>query len=139
METKIRKATFKHVESEIFGYHDTLKEIDRLKKNILYASSPVDTNGGGRSNLPSDPTGRVATIMLTHRSIVQLELIVNSISEVYTQLPEDKQKFVRLKYWTKPQTLTWDGIARKLNVSNRQAFRWRDEIVYAISEKIGWR
>ena len=137
---KIKAGTFKHVESELYAYHDTRKEIVRLKNEILYGTSSSDENvGGGRSNLPGDPTGKKATLMVTHSAVIQLELIVNSISEVYTQLPEEKQKLIRLKYWTKPQTLTWDGIARKLNVSTRQAQRWRDEIIREIAKKIGWR
>lgn len=139
-ETKIRKGTFQHVESELYAYHETKKEIVRLKNEILYASNPVDENvGGGRSNLPSDPTGRKVVLMTSHRKIEQLERIVDAIESVVEKLPPEKRELVKLKYWTHPQTLTWEGIAQKLNCNRATAFRWRDEIVYAIAEKIGWR
>lgn len=139
MTTKLKTGTFKHVESELYHYHDTKKEIERLKNYILHASPVPDRTGGGRSNVPSDPTGQTATLMATHRRIEQLERIVETIESIYERLPAEKQKLVRLKYWTKPQTLTWDGIALELDVSRRTAINWRDEIVYAIAELLGWR
>ncbi|WP_237703247.1 hypothetical protein [Paenibacillus larvae] len=58
-QTKLRRGTFQHIESELYSYHETRKEIIRLKNEILYGSTPADENvGGGRSNLPSDPKGR---------------------------------------------------------------------------------
>jgi len=139
-ELKLRRGTFQHVESELYAYHDTKKEIVRLKNEILYASPNRDENvGGGRSNLPSDPTGRTATLLATHRKIEQLERIVEAIESVVERLPEKKKRLVQLRYWDKPRTLTWDGIALRLDVSRRTAMNWRDEIVYAIAEKLGWR
>ena len=137
--TKLRTGTFKHVESELYHYHDTKKEIERLKKDILLSSTPPDLTGGGKSNMPGDPTGQTATLMVTHRKIEQLERIVEAIESVVSLLPDEKKKLIKLKYWTKPQTLTWEGIAKELHVSRRTAINWRDDIVYAIAEKIGWR
>lgn len=136
---KLKNGTFKHIESELYAYHETKKEIIRLKNDILHASRQPDLSGGGRSNWPGDPTGETATLLATHRRIEQLERIVEAIEAVYEALPREKQELVRLKYWTKPQTLTWDGIALKLHVSRRTAINWRDEIVFAIAERLGWR
>ncbi|CAH8772246.1 hypothetical protein [Paenibacillus dendritiformis] len=139
--TKIRKATFQHVEAELRDYDLTRREIIRMKNELLYGAglSDDDNVGGGRSNLPGDPTGRTATLMVTHRKIEQMQRVVDAIEYVIGQLPDDKKKLVQLKYWTRPQTLTWEGIALRLGVSARHAMRWRDEIISAITEKIGWR
>jgi RinA family phage transcriptional activator len=137
---KLRKATFKHIESELYGYHDTLREINELRKNIMFTKENDDENtGGGRNNLPSSPTERIATRLATHKRLNNLEEVTNAIQKVYTGLPEDYQKLVRLKYWTRPQTLTWEGIADKLFVTSRQAMRWRDEVIYTVAEVLGWR
>lgn len=139
-ELKLRRGTFQHVESELYAYHDTKKEIVRLKNEILYGTACQDENvGGGRSNLPSDPTGKTAVLMVSHRRIEQLERIVDAIESVVERLPHEKQRLVRIRYWTRPQRLTWDGIASELHVSRRQAMRWRDEIVHQVAVKIGWR
>lgn len=137
---KIKTGTFKHVESELYAYHDTRKEIVRLKNEILYGSSSSDENvGGGRSNLPGDPTGRTALMMVNHRKIEQLERIVDAIEFVVEHLPPQKKKLVQLRYWTRPQTLTWDGIAKEVPAHRATVLRWRDEIICGIAEKIGWR
>lgn len=138
--TKIRKGTFQHIESELYAYHDTRKEIVRLKNEILYCRSSSDENvGGGKGNLPGDPTGRTAVLLTTHKKLEQLQNIVDAIENVVDRLTEDRKKLIRLRYWDKPQILTWDGIAAELHVSRRTAMNWRDEIVRAIAEKIGWR
>lgn len=138
--TKLKKATFKHLESELYGYHDTLREINNLRKDIMFTKENDDENtGGGRSSIPSSPTELIATRLATHKKLNNLEEVTNAIQKVYTGLPEDYQKLVRLKYWTRPQTLTWEGIADKIPVSRRTAFNMRDEVVYAIGEVLGWR
>lgn len=138
--TKLKKATFKHIESELYSYHDTLREINNLRKDIMFTKENDDENiGGGRSSIPSSPTEQIATRLATHKRLKQLEEVTNAIQKVYTGLPEDYQKLVRLKYWTRPQTLTWEGIAESLHVNRATAMRWRDTVVYAISEALGWR
>lgn len=138
--TKLKKATFKHIESELYIYKDTLKEINELRKNIMFCKESDDENtGGGRSSLPSSPTERIATILATDKRLIRLEEVANAIQKVYTGLPEDYQKLVRLKYWTRPQTLTWEGIAETLHVNRATAIRWRDTIIYAVAEGLGWR
>lgn len=137
---KIKKATFKHIEAELYCYHDTLKEIERIRKDIMFCKEEVDENvGGGRSNLPSSPTERIGTILLTHKKLQQLETIANAIQLVYDRVSDEYKRLIQLKYWTKPQRYTWEGIADQLHISKRQAMRWRDEIICAIAEVLGWR
>jgi RinA family phage transcriptional activator len=137
---KLKRGTFQHVESELYAYHDTKKEIMRLKNDILFASAPPDDNiGAGRGNRPGDPTGRTAILLTTHRRIEQLERIVDAIETVVDRLPDKKKQLVQLRYWSKHSALTWDGIAMRLEIGRATAIRWRDEIVFAIADKIGWR
>ncbi|MEJ8548179.1 transcriptional regulator [Brevibacillus borstelensis] len=139
-QTKIKKGTFQHVESELYAYHETRKEIVRLKNEILYSNSSADENvGGGKGNIPGDPTGRTAILLTSHKKLEQLQMIVDAIESVVERLTDDRKKLLRLRYWDKPQILTWDGIAAELHVSRRTAVNWRDEIVRAIAEKLGWR
>lgn len=138
--TKIKKATFKHIEAELYHYHDTLREIEKLRKELIFANADPDENiGGTRGNLPGKPTERIVTKLAANKRLNQLEEIVGAIERVYEQLPDDYKRLIELKYWTKPQLLTWDGIADKLHISKRQAMRWRDEIVYSIAKVLGWR
>lgn len=140
VEDKMRKATFKHVESELFAYKDTLKEIEQLRLNIMHCNESDDENiGGGRSSQPSAPTERIATRLMTNKQLGKLEEIAGAIRKVYTTAPDHHKSLIHLKYWDRPQRFTWDGIAEQLHVSKRQAMRWRDEVVYAICRELGWR
>jgi len=137
---KLKPGTFKHIESELYCYWETIQEVKRIRMEIIGANPLQDDNvGGSRGNLPGDPTGRTVTTLLMHRRLEQLERIAGAIRAVYDELPEEKQELIRLRYWTKPQTRTWAGIAQMLHISERQARRWRDEIVFMIAERLGWR
>ena len=136
---KLKKPTFKHIESELYSYHDTLREIQFLRNNLMFCKENDDENvGGERSSNISSPTEQIGTKLATHKKLNNLETITNAIEKVYTGLPETHQRLIKERYWTKPQLKSWDGIAMDLNVSRRQAFRWRDEIIYALGEVLGW-
>jgi len=100
----------------------------------------VDDNKGGANSarVPNSPTERIATMLVMDKRLRELERITEAIETVYQSLDTERKKLIRLKYWTKPQTLTWEGIALKLNVSRATVFRWREEVVNAIAEKLGW-
>lgn len=139
IETKLRRGTFQHVEAELYAYHDTLKEIARLRDEILHATPDPNRTGGGRSNKPSDGTGLAATRLATDKRLNTLVEVSDAVRAVYDGLTPDRKKLVELRYWTRPQLLTWDGIAMEIGVSRRQAMRWRDDIVKAIALRLGWR
>ncbi|WP_193063440.1 transcriptional regulator [Oceanobacillus oncorhynchi] len=145
MSTVIKptKVTFKKVESEWYNYHHTLKEINRLREAILTPfDEDQDENVGGGENsvrIPSDPTGKMATRLTTNKQLEYLNTIVQAIDQVYNALPDDYKQLIRLRYWSKNRQLTWEGIAVELHVSKRQAMRWRNEIIQATVEVLGWR
>jgi RinA family phage transcriptional activator len=141
---KPTKTTFKKVESEWFNHHQTLKEIARLREEIMnpFDDDPDDktiVSGANSVRQTGNPTDRIATRLVTHKQLNYLLEITQSIEKVYNAIPDDYKKLVRVKYWSKEKDLTWDGIAAKCNVSKRQAMRWRDEIVNATIEVLGWR
>lgn len=140
MKIKLKNGAFKHVESELYHFFETKRELETLRAEILHGTmTPDDNVGGGRSNLPGTPTENKAIALVASKQIEQLAQIVFAIEFVVDNLPAEKRKLVELKYWTKPQTLTWDGIAINLCCSRRTAERWRAEIVNQIGMMMGWR
>jgi RinA family phage transcriptional activator len=136
--TKLPKNIVRYVEHNLYYYHEYLRDIERLRKDILYGRDNNDENvGGGRGNLPSSPTERTAIELVTHRRLEKLERVTHAIKTVYEALPDEKRKLIKLKYWTRPQRYTWDGIAEQLCVTRITCLRWRNEIVYAIAELLG--
>ena len=135
----ISKGAFKHVESELYAYPETKREIERIRLEIMTGDRPSDENASIRSGRIGDPTGQTATLLVTNRKLEQLERIVDVIETIVEGLPTEKKNLLKLWYWTRPRTLTWDGVALKLGISRRTAINWRNEIVYAIALKMGWR
>lgn len=140
---KTTKITFKKTEAEWYNYHYTLQEIARLREEIMnpFNDEPDENIGGGTNSVrtPGDPTGRMATRLTTSKQLNYLTEIVDAIEHVYNALPDNYKKLVRLRYWSKHSQLTWDGVALELNISKRQAQRWRNEIIQATVEVLGWR
>ncbi|MGY0692972.1 transcriptional regulator [Virgibacillus sp. FSP13] len=140
---KPTKLAFKKAEAEWYNYHNTLKEIARLREEIMnpFDEEPDDNVGGGSNSvrMPGDPTERMATRLTTSKQLTYLANIIEAIEQVYNALPDNYKELVRVKYWNRNNQLTWDGIALELNVSKRQAQRWRDDIIQATVEVLGWR
>ena len=133
---KMKPSTFKHIEAEIASLPDLRKEIVKRREEIM---NPTMTEElvGGRSNEPSDPTGRIATRLVMDKRLNELERIEEAITSVYEKLEEKPKQLVHMIYWTRHKR-TWDGVAMDLEVGRATLFRWRNEIVQTIGSKLGW-
>lgn len=135
---KLSKAAFKHIEAELYYYHDTMKEIERLRKEIMFSNSSDDENtGGGRSSIPGRPTERIATRLLTHKRLRNLEEMAEAISYSFNALSDDHRNVIKTKYWSRKR-LNWDDVSTQLNMHRNTAMKLRKDVVYLIAEKIGW-
>ncbi|MBO0962006.1 transcriptional regulator [Neobacillus sp. MM2021_6] len=132
----LSKASFKHIEAEIYKYKNTVEEIKKLRFNIIQ-TTPDENVGGGRSGRISNPTEMIATRLDTHKQLDYLEEIAYAIETIYNISPQHIRKLIQARYWNKD--LSWDGIALELHCSKRQAQRWRDKVVRDIAEMLGWR
>ena len=144
MKTGIKptKLTFKKTESEWYNYHNTLREIAKLREEIMtpFEEQEDEKIVAGANSVRSigDPTYNIATRLTTSKQLRYLEEITNAIEQVYESLPDNYKKMVHLRYWNN-KDLTWDVIAEKLHVSRRQAFYWRKSIIHSTIELLGWR
>lgn len=140
---KPTKITFKKIEAEWYNYHQTLKEIASLRAEIMNpfdeeVNDPTVVAGVNSVRTVGKPTERLAIRLTTSKQLEYLTEIVEAIERVYNSMPDPYKKLVRLRYWSN-QNQTWDGVALECNVSKRQAMRWRDDIVLATVELLGWR
>lgn len=133
---KIRAGTFNYLEDELMHYHDTMREIERMRLDILHQGSTSD--GGGRGSAISDPTSRIAIELTSNLKLDRMERITNIIHAVVNRLQPEKRKLIQIMYWDRPRILTWQGAAIKLHITKRTAFRWRKEILKAIAERGGY-
>ncbi|WP_100489429.1 transcriptional regulator [Sporolactobacillus pectinivorans] len=135
---KLRSATFKHIEAELYAFNDTKKEIRKLREEVIFGVNNDDENvGGGRSNYPGRPTELIATRLATNRKLRNLEEIVQAIETAYSQVTEDHRKIIKLRYWSN-LNLTWDSIADRCNMHRNTATKYRKDFVLIVADKIGW-
>lgn len=141
-EIKITKPTFKKTEAEWFNYHKTVKEIKLLEDAILHPYNDTEdvtiVKGYTSVNEPGDPTAITAIRLTRHKQLNYLREIASAIETVYNELPKEQKRLVHVRYWSN-KNLTWDGIADELKYGRRTVIRWRDAIVLATIEVLGWR
>lgn len=135
---EIQKDVFRHVESLLYRYPQIKKEISRLRESLLYPYQDDENVGGGKSNIPGDPTSSTAIKLAEHAKLVHLERVRDAIEQVYNVLPEPKQELIRVKYWTSPQRLTTIGICDEIGISESTFRRWRKQTLQDIAELLGW-
>ena len=156
---RLKREAFRHIEAEIFAYHDTLKYMQELRKNLTLGTEyreekglDVKVSGGG---YVGSAVERRATKLADHVMLREMERITDAIYEVYSHAKDECREVVYLKYglkisWAPPKDLVrlvesgrqrnmkHDALARKLNMAERTFFRYKNGFVYGVAEKIGW-
>ena len=128
------------LEWEIRFYHDTLKELAEEKEAIILS------NGGFQQGMPrgsgvSDDTYARAARLLNSAEIRELERRIRAIDRARDEWcakdPAVRLEFLRLKFWD--STLTNDGIAQRLSVSEQTVRGWRRGFLTLVGKYLGWR
>lgn len=137
---RIDKRTFKYIEKEIYSLHDTLKEIKLIEYEIVHGNDiDIDSPQPGRTSVRTinDTTAIKATELVEHKRLKRMKEKVDAILKVYNSLPDEKKSLIKLYYWDRPGELTWDGIAKELNMGRATAIRWRNSFVLRVAEEMG--
>lgn len=137
---RIDKRTFKYIEKEIYSLHDTLKEIKLIEYEIVHGNDiDIDSPQPGRTSVRTinDTTAIKATELVEHKRLKRMKEKVDAILKVYNSLPEEKKSLVKLYYWDRPGELTWEGVAKELNMGRATAIRWRNSFVLRVAEEMG--
>lgn len=144
MAIAIRKGVIRHIETELLDYHETVKLIKKRRDELTSNIEPEDLPLRDYSKPIAEPlrynssTERIAIRLASDKKLQEMERVAKAVEAVYNACDADRKKLIRIKYWAKPQKLTWDGIASEMHISRATAFRWRDEIIVALSERLGW-
>ena len=125
-----------YIEAELRDYHQTKKEYEEMRDNLLNASQrPLD--GMPRGTATGDSTYQRAERLMTNRRLKYMEVLLKGISMVLSEMPDEKLRLIDLKYWQRPRQLTDAGIARKLNIDRRTVYKWTDAICWAVGAELG--
>ena len=129
---RLSKNTFKYVEQEIRQYKNNLKELNRLKNDIIQETAEKQN---GRSSGLGDSTAAKAVKLSMDRKISELEKSQKAIETIYDRLCQDKQSVME-EYWQSRYTNA--GLAYKLGVDERTIRRWKQHIVYLVAAELNY-
>lgn len=132
----IKKEIKAYVECELRDYLQTIRDLGEERQQII-ENSPMFDDSGIRGTGISKTCEKKALQLITSKRILQIGRTIDAIQSVLDSLPEEKYKLVQLKYWTKPQTRTDEGIARELNIGKTTYYKWSDGIILAIAIELG--
>jgi hypothetical protein len=151
---KIKRSTFKHIEEELKAYHDTLRNIDVLRRDIILAGmQQVEERGSGSAagSLVERRATRLADSML----INEMHKITETIAVIYEQFHEGVKAVLWIRYGL---TIGWqppDHLIKRLNGRNKFSIdvkeqarilgidestlhRYKKAFIYQIAERLGW-
>jgi len=137
MSNRIEKANFKLIESELYCYNETKKELEQLEEEILEGSAFQEVCV--QSGTTGDTTANKAVKLISSKAIIECERRIRAINKTLLILQQDetKMRMLQMKYFERKYTDV--GIMNELHISNNTFYRWRREIVKLVGEYLGWR
>lgn len=130
---------FKFAEKQVRNYPRLKKQLEELANDITLATPAFDDNGGGRSNIPSDPTGRTVLLILNDARIKHLEMWIEAIERSFSELDSQKQQFVRKAYWESGDNASWKEKAIRCSLTYPTLNRWRRGFILRVCQEAGVR
>lgn len=154
---KLKRATYRHIEAEIYAYYDTLKAIEEMRRDIILAGGVHDAYGAvvGDRYAGTSIVERRATKLADSVLLREMERITKAIEDTYARAKEEARRVVWVKYglaidWEPPAELrermqgrnrfdmSPDEMAEVLNVDRATFHRYRSGFVYGVAERLGW-
>jgi RinA family phage transcriptional activator len=154
---KLKRATYRHIEAEIYAYYDTLKAIEEMRRDIILSGGKHEAYGavvGGRY-AGTSIVERRATKLADSVLLREMERITKAIQDTFSRAKEEGRQVVWVKYglaigWEPPAELAVrmegrnrfnmspDEMAEVLNVDRATFHRYRSGFVYGVAERLGW-
>ncbi|EMG27523.1 transcriptional regulator [Listeria fleischmannii 1991] len=141
MSKRLRPAQYKSIEDEIRFYHDTKKELEQLRINVVLGASfqeqRDENTGGSSSGYISNPTEQRAMLLQMDRQIERRQKVILALDSVLNKLSDEDKQLIHFRYWDRGKP-TWVWIASKLNMDESTARRRSRKIIIEISKRLGY-
>ena len=130
--------TYKFIEQTLYDFNDIDKHIEKRIEALKYPAIHTDENiGGGKSNIPTKPTERLAITLADDLMLSNLRSIKQTVEVVLDNLEEKPRQVIELYYINQPRKYTWVGVAEQTNYSERQCRNIRNAVFGEIAKKLG--
>ena len=154
---KIKRATFRHIESEIYEYKNTKKLLSEMIKDLQNGLEAVSYDTiSAKTTYKESSTEARATKLADWILLREMERITTAIFHSFLQTRQEIQHAVWVKYgleverWNPPKKLqvlmmgknrhdlTPGDMAGILNIDESTFHRYRTGFVLDIAERLGW-
>jgi RinA family phage transcriptional activator len=134
----IKRANFKMIEAELYCYHESKKQLELLREEIIESTPSQEISV---KSSPGDPTQTKAIKLVNNREIIEMERRLKAIDKAIEILKTNnesrKYELLKMKYFERRYTDV--GICMELGISERTFYRWRREIIELIANFLGCR
>ena len=154
---KLKRATYRHVEAEIYDYYKTLQAMDEFRGDIILANGRQEAYGtvvGGRY-AGTSIVERRATELADSELLKEMKRITRAIEDTYARTKDVARRVIWVKYglaidWQPPAEIraqmegrnrfdmSPDDMAEVLAVDRATFHRYRSGFVYGVAERLGW-
>jgi RinA family phage transcriptional activator len=133
---KLEKHVKKYIEGELTSYLIHKKKLQQEKQNAYLQQcangyAPITKS----ANYSSSEVERKALYLMTDRTILRLENSVQAIENVLSDLSEELQTLIELKYFKDKDN---QFVADQLNISLRTFYHWRDKALLGFARGFGF-
>lgn len=128
---RIHNSIFRYIEFELYQYDETKKELARYKEEILESTNKPEVNV---KTMPGNITESKAIKIASSPFVMRAERTIKAIDKALAMLGENHWRLFKLKYC---DCMPWQEIVITMNISDRQYFKLRRELVIAVGQNLG--
>ncbi|MDR3591563.1 MAG: hypothetical protein P4N41_18055 [Negativicutes bacterium] len=150
----LKRATFKHIEAELFNFHQTVKALEEARNEIILAGKNLELGMVSGESFDNSITERRATKLADSLLLREMDRITKAVRDTYEMAKEDCRRVLWIKYrlmigWrpneellyvvaNKHQDLTAKEMAEILHMDDSTYHRYRNGFIYGVAERLGW-
>jgi len=130
---KLSRPAFRYVESELYNYDETKKELEELQEDIRNSTPDMSGDMVKGGTVSSQPEAK-SIQLLTNKVLVRMDRTIKAIDKALSILGEEHNLIFELKY---RQNLNWRQVVIEVPTSQDTYFRKRRELVQMVAVQLG--
>lgn len=152
---KLKNSARRHIEAEICEYHNTLRQMQELRRDMIN-SSKHDSLGVRPESVGVSVVERRATLLADSTFLNEMARITGAILDTYKRASEDCRRIIWAKYgltlddWLPPRQLdkamtgrsrfamTVEDLCEVLSMDDSMYYRHQSGFIHEVAERLGW-
>lgn len=124
-------------EGNVRNYKFYELKLEQERRDIISATPIYDNNGGGKTNIPSRPTEKMAMALMENSEKWQERIkYMDAIAFALSELSEGKKRQIHCLYWSGDKDI--QTICTECNISKSTLKRRKDDFLDRVCELVGY-